>query len=75
MPERAAYWRSAADRMRRGHHRACWNPARSSFVATFDGESLDASLLLLHELGFLDADDPRFAGTVAAVEQRIAQGR
>jgi GH15 family glucan-1,4-alpha-glucosidase len=43
-------------------------------VATFDGEALDASLLLLAELDFLKADDPRFAGTVAAVERELRRG-
>ena len=47
---------------------------RGSFVATFEGDSLDASLLLLVELGFLEADDPRFAGTVAAVERELRRG-
>jgi len=51
-----------------------WNAKRSSFVASFDGEALDASLLLLAELGFLRADDPRFAGTVAAVERDLRRG-
>lgn len=73
--ERAAYWRSAADRMRPVIIERAWNPSRNSFVATFGGESLDASLLLLHELGFLGADDPRFAGTVAAVERELLRGQ
>ncbi|MDO9602050.1 MAG: glycoside hydrolase family 15 protein, partial [Rhodocyclaceae bacterium] len=32
------------------------------------------SLLLLAEVGFLDAADPRFAATVAAVEQDLRRG-
>ena len=51
-----------------------WNAQRGSFVATFDGDALDASLLLLDELGFLRADDPRFAATVAAVERELKRG-
>jgi GH15 family glucan-1,4-alpha-glucosidase len=35
---------------------------------------MDASLLLLVELGFLDAADPRFASTVAAVEADLRRG-
>ncbi|HCX01648.1 MAG TPA: glucoamylase, partial [Syntrophaceae bacterium] len=34
----------------------------------------DASLLLLHDAGFLPADDPRFAGTVAAIERELKHG-
>ena len=35
---------------------------------------MDASLLLLVEIGFLAADDPRFAGTVTAVEKDLRRG-
>jgi len=72
---RAAYWRAAAERMKPVIIERAWNPGRNSFVATFGGESLDASLLLLHELGFVRADDPRFAGTVAAVERELRKGQ
>ncbi len=51
-----------------------WDAESNSFVASFDGAELDASLLLLHEVGFLSADDPRFAGTVAAVEKHLRRG-
>lgn len=72
--ERAIHWRRRADRV---HARICaraWNPKLGSFAASFGGESLDASLLLLAELGFLRNDDPRFAGTVAAVERELRRG-
>ncbi len=39
-----------------------------------DGDTLDASLLRLHEVGFLAADDPRFIGTVNAIEQELRHG-
>jgi GH15 family glucan-1,4-alpha-glucosidase len=46
-----------------------WNTQRGAFfVSTFDGDARDATLLLLHEVDFLAADDPRFAATVSAVE-------
>jgi GH15 family glucan-1,4-alpha-glucosidase len=38
------------------------------------GDTLDASLLRLHELGFLRADDPRFRGTVRAIEKQLRRG-
>ncbi len=71
---RANYWRVEADQLRHGIVDRAWSEAQGSFVATFDGKELDASLLLLHDLGFLAADDPRFAGTVAAVEQSLRRG-
>lgn len=44
---------------------------RGSFVASFDGEGLDATLLQLAELGFVSAADPRYGATVAAIERDL----
>jgi GH15 family glucan-1,4-alpha-glucosidase len=74
LADRAAYWRAHADRMKRIITERAWNPARNAFVSTFDGDAMDASLLLLAELDFLDTADPRFAATVAAVEQDLLRG-
>ena len=71
---RAQHWGMQADRINAVIAARAWNAKQSSFVASFDGEALDASLLLLAELGFLRADDPRFAGTVAAVERDLRRG-
>jgi len=72
--DRAAYWRRHATHIHEVVDRRCWDAERGSFVATMDGDSLDASLLLLHELGFLAADDPRFAGTVDAIGRELRRG-
>jgi len=72
--DRAHYWREHADVIHRAVCENAWDVKQQSFVESFGGKELDASLLLLHELGFLAADDPRFAGTVAAVERRLKQG-
>ena len=72
--ERALQWRKHADAIHRGICENAWDARQQSFVASFGGQELDASLLLLHELGFLTADDPRFAATVAAVSQRLRRG-
>ncbi len=74
LPERAAQWRQAADRLHEEISRRAWNPVIGSFVAAFDGDSLDASLLLLHELDFLSAADPRFVGTVEAIGRTLRRG-
>jgi GH15 family glucan-1,4-alpha-glucosidase len=71
---RAAGWRAHADRIHRGICERGWSDRRKSFVAAFGGEGLDASLLLLSELGFLSESDPRFLSTVAAVERELKKG-
>jgi GH15 family glucan-1,4-alpha-glucosidase len=71
---RAEYWRAKAAAMHTVICERCWNPALGSFVGCMDGDTLDASLLRLHELGFLRADDPRFSGTVRAIERYLRRG-
>ncbi|MFD2233340.1 glycoside hydrolase family 15 protein [Phaeospirillum tilakii] len=72
--DRAAHWRGAADRLHGIIRERAWNPEIGSFVSTFDGSEMDATLLLLHEVDFLAADDPRFAATVEAVAKTLRNG-
>ncbi len=74
LADRARSWRARADAMHSIICEQAWSKKRQSFTATFGGEHLDASLLLLHELDFLRADDLRFAATVKAVEQDLLRG-
>ena len=73
--DRAAKWRQAADEMRAAILANAYNKSRNTFVDTWGGDHLDGSLLLLLELGFVDDDDPRFAGTVDAVGEELKRGR
>ena len=73
-PERASAWRADAERIARFVDEHCYNKERQTFVATVGGDSLDASALLLAELGFVTPDDPRFAGTVRAIEKELKRG-
>ncbi len=42
-----------------------------TFTQSFGSPELDASLLLIPDVGFLPIDDPRVAGTIAAVEREL----
>ena len=72
--DRAAYWLEHAQTIHTTINRRAWNDARGTFVSTFEGEAMDASLLLLVEVGFLDRSDPRFAATVGAIEKELRHG-
>jgi GH15 family glucan-1,4-alpha-glucosidase len=74
LPARAEHWRRHADQIHRYVSDNAWNEKRRAFTATVGGDALDASMLLLHEIGFLRADDPRFAATVQAIEGELKQG-
>jgi GH15 family glucan-1,4-alpha-glucosidase len=67
----AERWRKTRDRI---HAEVCdkgFDPARNTFRAAYDSDQLDASLLLLAQTGFIDCHDPRFVGTVAAIERGL----
>jgi len=55
--------------MRRG-----WSRKRQSFVQTFDGETLDASSLIMPLVRFLSPRDPRFLATLDAIQRELAKG-
>ncbi len=74
LADRAAYWHGHAARIHQFVCERCWNVGKESFVAAADGATLDASLLRLGELGFLPEDDPRFVGTVRAIERDLKRG-
>ncbi|MDP9013361.1 MAG: glycoside hydrolase family 15 protein [Pseudomonadota bacterium] len=45
--------------------------ARNTFVQSYGSTYLDASLLLMPQVGFLPAEDPRVLGTIAAIEREL----
>ena len=74
MRERAAHWHSRAETIRARIVEQAWNEKRQSFVESFGGTELDASLLLMAEVGFLPPADPRFRSTVLALEDALCDG-
>lgn len=66
LSDRQTYWTNQAEAIRKHILQNAESGGR--LAATFDGEGIDASLLLLHDLGFLDPADPRFAATVESLE-------
>ena len=74
LAERATHWQTRADQIRETVLREAWNDRLGSFTASFGSDDIDASLLLMHEVGFISPKDPRFAGTIAAVERELKRG-
>jgi len=72
--ERAAYWRNSADTMRAEILQRAWNADKKSFTSSFEGADLDATSLLLPDLGFIEAADPRFVSTLDAIERELVRG-
>jgi GH15 family glucan-1,4-alpha-glucosidase len=75
LTERARHWNGLAGEVGKTILERCWNDKRQAYSAGVDTDDMDASVLLLPELGLLDARDPRFVSTVAAIEQDLVHGR
>jgi hypothetical protein len=73
-PERAALWQTRAGVIRETILTQAWNAERQAFVESFGGSHLDASVLLMAEVGFLPPQDPRFVSTVQAMEKTLCDG-
>jgi GH15 family glucan-1,4-alpha-glucosidase len=64
-------WRQLRDSI---HAQVCekgFDAVNNTFVQSYETKFLDASLLLIPQVGFLAADDPRVAGTIAAIERHL----
>jgi GH15 family glucan-1,4-alpha-glucosidase len=48
-----------------------FDAGRNTFVQSYTSTHLDASLLLIPQVGFLPPDDPRVTGTIAAIEKNL----
>jgi GH15 family glucan-1,4-alpha-glucosidase len=69
--DEARRWQDIADRI---HAEVCekgFDAELGSFVQAYGSQALDASLLQIGLVGFLPPDDPRFVGTVEAIEKTL----
>lgn len=72
--ERRRLWADRAAAMRKQIEEAAWRDDTQRLSATFSGDDLDASVIQLLDLRFLSPDDPRFLGTLKAVEAGLRRG-
>jgi GH15 family glucan-1,4-alpha-glucosidase len=70
----AGQWRARSKEMLQRILAQSWNSRIEAFAATFGGDDLDASVLLLPELGLLPAADPRFRSTVRVIGAALGEG-
>jgi GH15 family glucan-1,4-alpha-glucosidase len=67
-------WRTLRARIHEDICKNGFNADKSSFVQYYGGDALDASLLLIPQVGFLPPEDPRVKGTVEAIERELTDG-
>ncbi|MEH6409452.1 MAG: glycoside hydrolase family 15 protein [Hyphomonas sp.] len=74
LPDRATYWTERAAIIHQTITEKAWNPVIGAFTAAFGGDDLDASVLLMAEIGFLPATDARYMATVDAIDKTLREG-
>lgn len=72
--DRALLWNTRATTIHSKIVEQSWSHKRQAFAESFGGNDLDASVLLMAEIGFLPSQDPRFKSTVAALEHALCDG-
>jgi len=72
--DRAAFWRQRAAGIKAVILKEAWSEERQAFVESFGGSTLDASVLLMSEVGFIDPMDERYVSTVAQMEKTLGRG-
>jgi GH15 family glucan-1,4-alpha-glucosidase len=71
---REHYWRGHANDMAGKLLLQSCSAQLETFTSEFGGKTVDASLLLLPEIGVIDWTDPRFVQTVARIGRTLSRG-
>ncbi len=73
LSDRSEYWRRAAGKLRSEILDRAWSARLGAFAGHLDGEDLDASVLLMHELGIVAPADERFVATVERIGKELGR--
>lgn len=71
---RATHWARQAKRVRAEIITRAHSAKGDSLVASFGGDSVDASLLMLPQIGLMRAREPLFLSTLARIERELTRG-
>lgn len=70
-----ANWVRAHQQLRSDIESRGYDEERATFVGTYDGSNVDASLLLMPIYGFLPGEDPRMLRTLERIRSELGAGR
>ena len=73
LPGEVDRWRDLRDKVHAEVLAQGYDEERGTFTQAYDTAALDAALLVIPAVGFLDGDDPRVLGTIRAVEEDLLE--
>ncbi|MFJ3882112.1 glycoside hydrolase family 15 protein [Streptomyces sp. NPDC090077] len=65
-------WREMRDAIHADVCEKGYDPERNTFTQSYGSRELDASLLLIPQMGFLPPDDKRVIGTIEAIQRELS---
>ncbi len=65
-------WRELRDEIHRSVCEQGYDKERNTFTQSYGSRELDASLLLIPQMGFLPPDDKRVIGTIEAIQRELS---
>ena len=68
-------WRAIRDEINREVCEQGYDSVRGAFMQYYGAAELDASVLLISDVGFLPADDPRVVSTMKVLQRDLMAGR
>jgi alpha,alpha-trehalase len=72
---RVPAWKTVRDEIADEIMARGWSDDAHAFTQAFDSDHLDASVLMMPIVGFIDAADPRMLSTLDAIEERLTDER
>ncbi|HET7358306.1 MAG TPA: glycoside hydrolase family 15 protein [Nocardioidaceae bacterium] len=66
-------WRAIRDKIRDEVLEKGFNAERNTFTQHYETSEVDAALLMLPQVGFIDGDDPKMLSTIKAIEEDLLQ--
>jgi GH15 family glucan-1,4-alpha-glucosidase len=73
--DRVTRWEEAREEIAEALLTRGWSADVKAFTQALGGHDLDASVLMMPIVGFIDANDPRMLATMDAIEQHLTDGR
>ncbi|HEY0389333.1 MAG TPA: glycoside hydrolase family 15 protein [Gaiellales bacterium] len=66
-------WREIRDEIHAQVLDRAWSERKQAFAQSYDSDDLDASVLLMPAVGFIEADHPRMVSTVDAIRRELTR--
>jgi alpha,alpha-trehalase len=66
-------WSVLKEKIRKDIYLNGWDPELKAFTQSYGSRSLDASILLIEDYGFIEASDPMFVSTVIAIRANLSE--